>query len=133
MAHITAELRAAMENAPYPRLLGFRLLELSEGYARVSVTLRPEHANFLGTTDGALIMSLAAIASAFACNTLGQTRMGIQSNVNIISSAALKGELLAEAKTVHSGKTIALTEMTVTDDSGRTIARATNTAITRPN
>ena len=130
MSHITPELRTAMENATYPRLLGFRLLELSEGYAKVSVTLRPECANFIGTTDGGLVLSLADNAFACSCNTLGQIRVAIQFSINFISSPSLGSELVAEAKTVHAGKTIAITEVSVTDDSGRTIARATGTAIT---
>ena len=130
MSLITPELRTAMENAPYPRLLGFQLLELAEGYARVSVTLRPECANFMGITDGGLVLSLADNAFACSCNTLGQTRVAAQFSINFISSPFLGSELVAEAKTVHDGKTMAITEVSVTDDRGRTIARATGTAIT---
>ena len=132
MTHITAELRASLENSPYARLLGFRLLELAEGYAKVSVTLRPEHASFLGATDGSLIMSLADYASACAGRTFEQVRVAVQSSTNFISSSAIKGNLWAEAKTIHAGKTLVLTEMTVTDDNGRIIARAASTGITRP-
>lgn len=131
MAHITAELRASMENSPYSRFLGFCLLELSEGYAKVSVTLRPEHANFLGMTDGGLVMSLADYAFACSCNTFGQARVAAQFSTNFISAPSLTGELLAEGRTIHAGKTMALTEISVTDGSGRIIAKATGTAITR--
>lgn len=131
MAEISPELRSAMENAPFPRLLGFRLLELATGYARAAVTLRPELANFLGSTDGALITSLADYAHACAANTLG-LRVGMQANINYISGVGLKGELIAEAKTVHAGRTVALTEITVTDANGKLIAKATGTALARP-
>ena len=132
MAHITAELKASMENSPYGRLLGFRLLELAEGYARVSVTLRPEHTNFLGMIHGGLVMSLADYAFACSCNTLGQARVALQFSTNFVSAPPLAGDLLAEARTVHAGETIALTEISITDASGRTIAKATGTAITKP-
>ena len=133
MPNITPELRASLENAPYPNLLGCRLLELAEGYAKTAVTIRPEHANFLGATDGCLAMSLADYAFASAVNTLGQTRIAVQFNINYVATAPSKGELMAEARTVSAGKTIAVMEISVTDATGGIIAKATGTAITRPN
>ena len=133
MTNITPELRASLENAPYPNLLGFRLLELTEGYAKVAVTIRPEHASFLGATDGSLVMSLADYAFASSVNTLGATRVALQENIHFVATAPSKGELVAEARAVHVGKIIAVMDMSVTDDTGRIIARATGTAITRPN
>lgn len=132
MAPISPELKTALANAPYPRLLGFRLLELSEGYAKLAVTIRPDHANFQGSVDGALVSSLADCAHACACNTLGQPRVGLQYNINFISGVGLKGELIAEAKTVHPGRTVSLTEITVTDSTGKLVARASATALARP-
>ncbi len=133
MSNVTNELWTSFKNAPYPCLLGFSLLELSEGYAKVSVRVRPEHANFLGFTDGALVMSLASYASACSSNSLGETRVGIQSSINIIATTALGNELVAEARVTHAGKTMALTETMVTDPNGRIIARATSTGITSKN
>ena len=133
MAHITAELRTSLENSAYARLLGFRLLELYEGYAKVSVSLHPGHANFLGVIDGGLVMSLADYAFACSCNSFGQTRVAAQFSTNFISTPNLEGALLAEAKTIHAGKTMALTEISVTDTSGKVIAKATGTAITKLN
>ncbi len=133
MAQISPELRNALANAPFPRLLGFRLLDLAEGYAKIAVTIRPDHANFQGGVDGALISSLADCAHACACNTLGQPRVGMQYNINFISGIGLKGELVAEARTVHAGRTVSLTEITVTDPAtGKLIAKATATALARP-
>ena len=133
MTHVTAQLRASMENSPFARLLGIRLLELSEGYAKVSVTLHSAHSNFLGITDGGLVMSLADYAFACSCNSLGKPRVAVQFSMNFISSPAIKGGLLAEARTIHASKTIALTEISVTDMSGRIIAKAVGTAVTKPN
>ena len=132
MTHVTPELRAAMENSPYGRLLGFRLLELSEGYVKLSVTLRSDHTNFLGMIDGGFIMSLADFAFACSGNTFGQVRVAAQFSTNFISAPSVGDQLFAEGKTIHAGKTMALTEITVTDASGRIIAKATGTAITKP-
>jgi len=128
---ITEELRRSMENSYYQQKLGFRLIELSNGYAKVAVTLGQEHANFLGGIDGGLVMSLADYAFACSVNTFGQVRVAAQFSTNFIAAPLLKGELIAEGKTIHAGRTMALTEITVIEASGRLIAKATGTAITK--
>ena len=133
MSTVIEELRRSMENSPYGQRLGFRLLELSKGYAKVAVTLRPEHTNFLGMIDGGLVMSLADYAFACSGNTFGQVRVAAQFSTNFISASAIKGELIAEGKTIHAGRTMALTEITVVDATGKLIAKATGTAITKQN
>jgi acyl-CoA thioesterase len=132
MGNTIEELRETMENSPYGRRLGFRLLELSKGYAKVVVTLRPEHVNFLGVVDGGLVMSLADCAFGCSVNTFGQVRVAAQFSTNFIAAPTLNSELIAEGKTIHAGKTLALTEITVTESTGKLIAKATGTAITKP-
>ncbi len=127
------EMKNSMQNSSYNRKLGFRLLELSKGYARVAVTLGKEHTNFLGGVDGGLVMSLADYAFACSVNTFGQVRVAAQFNTNFIVAPDPNGELIAEGKTIHAGKTMALTEISVFETGGRLIARATGTAITKQN
>lgn len=133
MTDISPELRTAMENSPFAHRLGLRLLELSPGYARVSVSLDPEHVNFLGGVDGGLVMSLADYAFACSCNSLGKTRVAIQFSTNFLSPPNTGDELVAEAITTHDGKTIALTEISVRGENNRVLAKATGTAFTIPN
>ena len=133
MTHITEELKESMSNAPYAHVLGFRLLELSDGYAKVSVNLSAEHINFLGYVDGGLVMSLADYAFACSCNTFGQARVAAQFSTNFVSAPVLEGELVAQGNTIHVGKTLAVTEISVSDASGRIVAKAIGTAITKQN
>jgi acyl-CoA thioesterase len=130
MPEVSNALRESMEKSPYAEKLGFRLLELSEGYSKVSVELAPHHANFLGAVDGGLIMSLADYAFACSCNTFGQKRVAIQFDTHCISASPMRGTLTAEGKTIHAGKTTALTEITVTSSNGKLIAKAMGLAIT---
>ena len=131
MTEVPAALKVKLENCPFAGMMTFELKELSPGYARVSVKLGPQHANFLGTLDGAFITALADHASACASSSFGRTVVGLQMNINFISTTALEGELVAESRAVHTGRTIILTEMTVTDSNGKIIARGTATTISR--
>lgn len=132
MSNINPELRAKFENAPFTKYIGVRILDVAEGYARLAVKLEPKHANFLGTPHGALIASLADCALAVACNTYGREYVGIAFNVVFTGTASLEGELFAEARTFHPGRTTNVTEITVTDERGKLIARATGTSLARP-
>ncbi|MEW6142576.1 MAG: PaaI family thioesterase [Chloroflexota bacterium] len=131
MTEVSPELKHTFEHSPFPTFLGFRLLEVCQGYAKASVKLQPHHANFIGTPDGALIMSLADYTTAVASSTLGYG-VGIQFSINMIGTTQIGSELTAECKIVHPGKTIQVGEVTVTDDKGKLIARATGTSLSRP-
>jgi len=127
--NITQELRTALETIPYFNMLGFRLIELKEGYAKVSVKSRTEHTNFHGWTDGSLVTSLADYASVCASSTLGRKRVAVQININFLAGAAINSELIAEARAIHVGRTTVLIEMTVTDSPGKVVARASSTIV----
>ncbi|MCL4465346.1 MAG: PaaI family thioesterase [Chloroflexi bacterium] len=123
------ELRRRFDEAPYPRLLGLRLLELQEGYARVAVSLRPEFANFAGLVHGGLLMSLADQAFGCALNTLDRLYVATQFNIHILGGARLDETLEAEGRIVHAGRTTGLGQMSVRTASGRLVALATGAVV----
>jgi acyl-CoA thioesterase len=125
---ISPTLTKKMSDAAYAATLGFRLLEVNDGYARVAVKLDDRHCNFLGKIDGGVIMSLADYAFACACNTFGDVRVAAQFSVSFIVAPETGGEMMAEARTVHPGRKVSIMEISVTQ-AGRLIARATGTAI----
>jgi len=108
-----------------------RLVPQSAGYARVCAAAPADNTNFRGGTDGGFMMSLADYAFACSCNSLGSPRVAIQFSMNFIAAPA-PGELVAEARTLHHGKSLSLTEITVTDQKGKLVARATGTAMAPP-
>ncbi len=118
-----------MARARWAERTGCRLLEVDTGYARVTVTPDASHTNFMGTVDGGLVMSLADYAFACACNTYGDRRAAAQLSTNILAAPTLGVEMQAEARTVHAGRRMAVTEITVRQGD-RVIARCMGTAIT---
>lgn len=121
-------LQQKMHAAFYAKTLGFKLQEVSYGYARVSVDPGEQHRNFMGGIDGGLIMSLADYAFACSCNTFGDVRVAAQFSTSFIAAPEEGKEMIAEGRTIHAGKKVAITEITVTQGD-RLIARATGTAI----
>ena len=124
-----AELRAKEAEEPIASFLKMRLLELSPGYAKVAMKLTPEYTNFNGLIFGGIIMSIADQAFAYATNSLVSPSIATQFNIYLIAAASIGDELTAECRVVKSGRRIGISEMTVTNQDGKLIAKATGTTI----
>jgi len=123
------ELRAKEAEEPISSFLKMRLLELSPGYAKVTMKLTPEHTNFNGLVFGGIVMSVADQAFAYATNSLVSPSIATQFNIYLIAGAGVGDELTAECRVVKSGRRIGISEMTVTNQDGKLIAKATGTTI----
>ncbi len=109
--------------------LNIKVLEVSPGYARVSMKMRPEYLNFNGVVFGGIITAVADHAFSLAINSLAMPSLSTQFNIHLLAPAAVGDELTGEGKVLRSGKRVGITEMTVTNQNGKLIAKATGTTI----
>ena len=123
------KLKTKAEEEPIASFLKTRLLELSPGYAKVSIKLKPEYQNFNGLVFGGIIMAVADQAFAYASNSATPHSVASQFNIHFISGAEVNDELIAEGRVVKSGKRVGISEMVVTNQDGKLIAKATGTTI----
>ena len=123
------ELKAREKTEPIASFLKMKLLELTPGYAKVTMKLSPEHLNFNDFIFGGMIMSLADQAFAYAVNSINFPSVASQFNIHFIAGAEAGDELTAECRVVKSGRRVAISEMTVTSGEGKLIAKATGTTI----
>ena len=114
---------------PIAAFLKMRLIELKPGYAKVAMKLGQEHLNFNGMVFGGIVMAVADQAFAYATNSLVAPSIATQFNIHLISGAAAGDELIAECKVIKSGRRIGVSEMTVTNQAGKLIAKATGTTV----
>jgi acyl-CoA thioesterase len=124
-----AELRAGAEGEPVASFLKMKLLELSPGYAKVTMKLMPEYQNFNGMVFGGVVMAVADQAFAYASNSLRFPSIATQFNIHFISGAVVGDELTAEGRVVRSGRRVGVSEIRVTNQEGKLIAKATGTTI----
>ena len=124
-----ANLIAKMEGEPIASFLKIKVLELSPGYAKVSMIMRPEYLNFNGVVFGSITMAVADYAFSLAINSLSLPSLATQFNVHLMAPAAVGDELIAEGRVLHSGRRVGVTEMTVTNQNGKLVAKATGTTI----
>lgn len=124
-----AELRTVGKEEPIASFLKMRLLELSPGYARVAMKLTPEYRNFNGLIFGGIIVAVADQAFAYAVNSVSRPSIASQFNIHFVAAANVGDELIAEGRVVKSSRRVGIAEMTVTNQEGKLIARATGTTI----
>jgi acyl-CoA thioesterase len=74
-------------------------------------------------------MAIADQAFAYAVNSLVMPSIATQFNIHLISGASVGDELIAEGKIIKSGRRIGVSEMTVTNQAGKLIAKATGTTV----
>jgi len=114
------------ETCPYYTLLNMKIQEVKDGYARLTMNLEEKHLQFLKTVHGGAIASLADSAAAWA--TLGSAGLKVvpvtvEMKINFLAPVE-SGQLIAEARIVHKGKTISLSDVDVKDDKGRLVAKS---------
>ena len=124
-----AELQAKQKKEPIASFLKMELLELSPGFARVGMRLASGYQNFNGLVFGGIIMAAADQAFAYASNAMAYPSIASQFNIHFIAGAGAEDEIIAECRVVRSGKRAGISEMTVTNQDGKLIAKATGTTI----
>ncbi len=118
-----------IKTEPVTSFLQSEILDISEGYSRVSLIMRPEFQNFHGIIFGGIIMSLADQAFGAASNSVAYPSVASTLNVYFISSAKVGDRLTAEGKVIKSGRKAGFTEVTIVNQDNKLIARATGITI----
>ncbi|MCD6599214.1 MAG: PaaI family thioesterase [Dehalococcoidia bacterium] len=123
------ELKTNADGEPIASFLKMRLVELSEGYAKVMIKVMPEYQNFNGLTFGGIIMAVADQSFAYASNSLSYPSAASQFNIHFLTGASVGDELTAECQVLKSGRRVGISDITVTNQKGKIIAKATGTTI----
>jgi uncharacterized protein (TIGR00369 family) len=121
--------------APQPpilQLLGARLTAVEPGRARIELDADDRHANPMGTLHGGVLCDIAdaAMGMAYAA-TLDEdgTFTTLELKINFLRPV-WRSHLTADGVVVHRGRTLGMTECSITDDKGRLVAKATSTCLT---
>ena len=123
------KLKGLEKTEPVASFLNMQLIELSQGYARVTMAMKPEYINFNGMVFGGIISSVADQAFAYATNSVITPNVASQFNIHFIAAAASGDRLTAECHVLKSGKRVCISEIKVTNQDGKIVAMCTGTTI----
>lgn len=102
--------------------LGIKLDEVRPGYARMTMTVRGDMLNGHDMCHGGLIFTLADSAFAYACNSTNVITVAQHCSVSFIAPAMRGDVLTAVAEERHRQSRTGLTDVTVTDQTGKLVA-----------
>jgi acyl-CoA thioesterase len=120
LARATAEAMYAADACS--RALGFELLEVRPGYARLRMTVRTDFLNGHQICHGGLIFTLADSAFAFACNSYNISTVASGCSIEFLRPVHGGDVLTAEAvEQTLSGRT-GIYDIRVTNRAGETAA-----------
>jgi uncharacterized protein (TIGR00369 family) len=121
---------------PIAELLGFRLVEVSEGDAIFEVTPDDSHYNPIGVIHGGLAMTLLDSAAGCAVHTtlpLGQAYTSLETKVSFLRPVSSDSGLLrAHGWVTKPGRRAAFAEADLRDASGTVLATASSTCAVFP-
>jgi uncharacterized protein (TIGR00369 family) len=128
---IAAWLAGTAQPAPVAELVGFRLVALDDGVARVEMEASRRHHNPMGVVHGGVFCDLADAAMGVAL----AARMGDGESFTTLEMQTRylrpvrEGLLVASGRVVHHGRSVAHLACEVTDGEGRVVARAASTCL----
>jgi uncharacterized protein (TIGR00369 family) len=129
-----AILEGRVPKPPIQGLLGFELVDVSEGRAVFRLETRQDMTNPLGTVHGGIAMTLIDSATGCAVHTtLGESGAygTLETKVNLVRAINPDtGALIAEGRIVHRGARVATAEAQVTGEAdGKLYAHGTSTCM----
>ena len=102
-------------------LIGIRLEEAGEGFARSSLLLREDHLNGVGIVQGGVLYSIADFTFAAAANYSEEGVVGVETTISFLKSVK-GGTIYAEAKEIARSRSFSVCRVNVTDEKGNLLA-----------
>jgi uncharacterized protein (TIGR00369 family) len=114
-----------LKTPPVMTTLGLRLLSYGGGKATMTLKADKRFHNPMGTLHGGILTDLADACMGMATiSTLedGESFTTLELKMNFIRPV-IEGELTAQGRVLHRGKTIALAECVIENKEGKDVAR----------
>jgi len=112
---------------PFVDLLGFRLQRMDAGEAEITFDAQPDHLNSFDVVHGGASMTLLDVVMAHAARSVEPSMGAVTIEMKTSFMRPAKGALRATGRLLHRTATMAFTEGSVFDASGKLCIHATGT------
>lgn len=98
--------REVVGKDPLAVFLGIDVEDVKHGYARCSLTVKPEYLNAVERAHGGIIHAVADQAFAVASNSMGTLAVAVSMTLQYMQASRDGERISAEAVCVHAGRKI---------------------------
>ena len=106
----------------FSQWLGIEVLEITEGFCKLKMTVRKEMTNGFDIAHGGIAYSLADSCLAFAANSDGVQSVSIETSISHTKKVMSGDTLIAQAKEINKGGKTALYYITITNQDNIEVA-----------
>jgi acyl-CoA thioesterase len=111
-----------MDHDAFSQWLGIEVLEITEGYSRIRMTIRKEMVNGFGIVHGGVPFAFADSAFAFACNNRNNLSVALDVTISFMKAMHIGDVLTAEAKEIHNGRSTGVYLITLHNQKNEQVA-----------
>lgn len=124
-----SKLKEKQNASPYYKHLGMMVSEIGRGYSRLTMQCAEKLTGRFGMIHGGALASLADSAMAVSLMSMFSLEdrvASIEMKINFVSPVS-SGEVTAEGRVLHIGRTIGTAECEIKNQEGRLVAKAIGT------
>lgn len=110
------------EEVGFSKDVGMEILEVDSGYCKGRVLLEKRHMNPINTVHGGVFFALADTICGIAAASTGHGGPTVQGDMDYLRAVRGK-EIVCTANVIKTGKTLTWVEGTISDDTGREVAK----------
>ena len=111
-----------MSGDAFSQWLGIEVLEISEGYCKLKMTVREKMTNGFKIAHGGIAYSLADSCLAFAANSDGVQSVSVETSISHTKKVVSGDMLTATAKEINKSSKTALYNISITNQNNIEIA-----------
>ena len=111
-----------VEQEPFAKKFGIKLVGLDEGYSRVETSFTPDMENIFGLAHGGALFALMDVAFETASNSHGTMAVALNMSITYVSSPPPGSHLIAEAKELNKTNKTAVYDIKAWDGENRLVA-----------
>jgi acyl-CoA thioesterase len=111
-----------VEREPFARKFNLKLIDLDEGYSKVSMVFTPDMENMFGKAHGGALFALIDEAFETASNSHGTLAVALNMSISYLASPSIGATLTAEAKEINRTNKTAVYDIKVVEGESRLLA-----------
>lgn len=111
-----------MQHDLFSQWLGIKVISVTEGYAKIQMTVRSEMINGFGIVHGGIAFSMADSCFAFACNNRNNLSVALDTSINFTKPVHVGDVLTAESTELHNGQSTGLYHIAIKNQNDHLVA-----------